>query len=139
MSSILKISEAASLAFHAMAILVKSGKDKVSTLHIAEMLNASEHTVSKVMQSLVKAGLIKSSRGPKGGFCLTKPADGIMLSEIYESVEAPLGKPSCLLSGINCASKGCILGELVKDVHRMVSEKFSNTTLQQLADNVQLS
>lgn len=138
MSSILRISEAASLAFHALALLVKQEDGKVTTHLIAEKLAASEHTVSKVMQSLTKSGFVKSVRGPRGGFYLIQKAEEISLADIYNAVEMPLGEPACLLSGIDCKQSGCILGGMVKEIHKKVVTKFNETTLQQLADNASL-
>jgi Rrf2 family protein len=137
-SSILRISEAASLAFHALALLVKQEDKKITTHLIAERLAASEHTVSKVMQSLTKSGLVKSVRGPKGGFYLSRNPEEISLSDIYNAVEIPLVNPDCLISGADCQQSGCILGGLVKEIHEKVVTKFNETTLQQLADNVSL-
>ena len=39
---------------------------------IAEYIDASEHTVGKVLQSLAREGIINSIKGPSGGFYLTK-------------------------------------------------------------------
>lgn len=42
--------------------------EKAGIKEIATYINASEHTVGKMLQALVKEGIINSSKGPTGGF-----------------------------------------------------------------------
>lgn len=44
--------------------------DKAGIKEIAEFIHASEHTVGKMLQILVKENVINSSKGPTGGFNL---------------------------------------------------------------------
>jgi len=108
MGSIGTISEAASLAFHSMGLLAKRG-NQVTTKEIAQTTGQSHAHLSKVLQRLVKAGLVRSTTGPHGGFVLAKPADQITLLEIYEAIEGPIEVPKCLLGRKRCLFGTCIL------------------------------
>ena len=44
----------------------------------------------KILQQMVKANVLRSKRGPRGGFSLAKPAKKITMLEIIEAVEGPL-------------------------------------------------
>jgi len=132
MSNVLKISEAASLALHAMMVLASSGNPPLSSARIARLLHCSEAHLSKVLQRLVKSGLLRSVRGPKGGFALARPADGITLLDVYEAIEGPLEPTRCLL-GTPVCDGSCVLGGLLQTVYRTVSQYLSETPLSRLA------
>lgn len=87
MGSMLRISDAAALAFHTMVLLAQSQAKLTSVHDIANTLDASENHLAKVCQRLAKAGLIESVRGPRGGFRLAKPPTDIALIDIYEAIE----------------------------------------------------
>lgn len=134
MSTTLRISEAASIAFHSMAFMAADPGRLITSREIVSAIKVSDTHLMKVLQRLVKAGLIKSIRGPNGGFLLTKPADKITLLDVYESIE---GKPdfnNCLLGTPVCRDKKCILGGLISNVNREVLDYFSRTNLMQLSE-----
>lgn len=124
--SILKISEAASMALHAMIILAQSDK-LVSVKEIATKLNISANHLSKVMQRLNKAGFIDSIKGFNGGFKLAVAPEKVTFLEIYETFDGKLKGSSCLLSN-NC-SNNCIFGDLIYSVNKQVKERFEKTKL----------
>jgi len=136
MSDLLRVSEAASLAIHTMALLAKNGGRHLSTRELATMLHASEHTLAKVLQRLAKAGLVESVRGPYGGFMLRRPADETKLLEVFESIEGPLSPPSCLLGTPICGGKECVLGGLVQSINWQVATYLAETSLARLASSV---
>ena len=55
---------------------------------------------AKVMSHLAKAQVLRSDRGPRGGFQLARAANKITLLEIYEAVHGPLGQPADAVTDI---------------------------------------
>ena len=133
MANLVRISESASLALHAAALLARRSDERVPNQEIAAALHASEHHLAKVMQQLVRAGVIYSTRGPKGGFQIRQSPEEITLLQLFEAVEGPLGDAECLLSEQVCDGSNCMVGELVYSVHRQVRQYLAETTLAQLA------
>ena len=129
MAQIFRISDAASLALHAMAMLAASEHIKLTVHEIAAELEVSENHLSKVCQRLVKAGLIKSERGPKGGLDIAKDPKQINFLQIYEAIEGPIINNYCLLGRNTCKPSDCILGGLMESVNQEVKEHFLRTTL----------
>lgn len=133
MHNLLNFSEALALAFHTMGIFAAHPDRLIRAGEIARALNVSENHLQKVNQRLAKAGLIRAVRGPKGGFCLNRRADGISLLEVYEAIEGPLIRNQCILGRPACISPHCILGQLTDGVHGMVSDFFREQTVAGLA------
>lgn len=67
-----------------LASRFKSG-EKAGIKEIASFINASEHTVGKMLQSLVKANIINSTKGPSGGFYISvKQLQQPVIHIVYE-------------------------------------------------------
>ncbi len=134
MSTTLKISEAASIAFHSMSYLAANHGRLISSREIISTLKVSDAHLMKVLQRLVKAGLIKSIRGPNGGFLLSKSPDIITLLEIYESIEGRIRLGCCLLESHVCRGKKCILGNFIDNINKEVFNYLSKKNLTQLSE-----
>ena len=67
-------------------------KDKKIILSntVSEKYNIPLEYLLKIMQQLVRAGVLRSKRGPRGGFSLAKSPNKITMLEIVEAVEGPL-------------------------------------------------
>lgn len=134
MSSIVKITGAASLALHAMSFLaVRGDEGMISTREVAEAFKCSEDHLKKVVQRLVRAGVIKTVRGPRGGIALARPAAKITLLEIFEAMEGPLESNNCILGSPVCNYKQCILGGLTESLNKQARTYLAKTKLSQLA------
>jgi len=138
MANLLRISEASSLALHTMAVLARNPDRHLSNGELAAMLRASEHTLAKVLQQLVRSGLVESSRGPSGGFALLRSPEDVTLWEVFEAIEGPLRLSGCLLGTSLCGGRECVLGELVNSVNQQVMKVLFETSLAQLAASMRL-
>ncbi|MEQ8187081.1 MAG: Rrf2 family transcriptional regulator [Candidatus Eremiobacterota bacterium] len=132
MSSVIKISEAASLALHTMVVLAKNRNKIFTTKDIAIFLNASRDHLSKVLQRLEKENFIVSVKGPKGGFKIGKNKEDVTLLQIYEAIDGPLLPTHCLLDNPICDGTNCIMGDLNK-INIQVRNYLTNTKLSGLA------
>src|SRR6478609_4395764 len=53
---------------------------------IAAGLDVSLSYIEKLTSHLLRAGLLKSVRGPRGGFMLTRPPDQIAVADVFDAV-----------------------------------------------------
>jgi len=132
MASILKISEAFALAVHACALIASSEGKKLSAPDLAATLKASENHLAKVLQRLVKAGLIKSARGPRGGFTLAMDKKDVSLLRIYEVIEGRFPDGACLFDAPACGGSSCPLRGFLSKINKTALDYFKKTTLSDL-------
>ena len=101
----------------------------MSTKEIASIFRVSEAHLSKVLQRLVKVGLLESVRGPKGGFSLAKDPGSITLLKVYEVIEGPIEPSDCLFGLPLCNGADCVLGRVLTDANEKLWAYLSETTL----------
>jgi Rrf2 family protein len=115
MSKVVTLSEAGSIAIHAIVLVARSN-DMINVNKISEATQASRHHVAKIMQRLVKDGYLFSTRGPRGGFYMRRDPRNISLLEIYESIEGEIQVGDCMMDYPICPFDKCLMGTLVKDL-----------------------
>ncbi len=99
------LSSASKYAIQIVIYLAKNkNKGKIRGKRIAEDLQLAAPFVGKVLQPLSHSGIIKSTKGPHGGFLLGKKEDEISLMDIIQIYEGDDAFRECLLNSCNCNS-----------------------------------
>jgi len=127
-----RVSEAANLGLHALAVIAAGPEPVARTREIAVRLKASAAHLAKVMVALEHAGLVAGTRGPAGGYRLMRPASRISLKEIYEAVEGPMQARACLFGEPVCKAGGCALSGYFGRLNRDVIRTLERTRLTDL-------
>lgn len=133
MSHVVKFPEASSIAIHAMIFLARAYPGVVSQREVAAVFDISENHLAKVMLRLRMEGLVKSVRGPTGGFRLQAKPDTVTLLTIHEAITGKELPRECLFARDACRPD-CPLGSFIHDMDRRVLEFLANTTLGDLLD-----
>ena len=128
----IKMSEAASIALHAMVILAADPERYHCAREMSRMLGVSEAHLSKVCQRLSRMGLVESVRGPRGGFKLGLPGDSITLLSVLEAVDGPLKPKDCLMHTKTCRGDECIMGGFLRSFNRDVLGYLEVTKIDEL-------
>ncbi|MFC2128605.1 RrF2 family transcriptional regulator, partial [Bacteroidota bacterium] len=97
-------------------IIAKSNK-KLNVNEIAKKNQSSRHHIAKVMQQLNKKNIVKSTRGPKGGFELNKKPENITLLEVYEIIDGKIEVSSCPMEYTDCKYKNCVFSDLASKIN----------------------
>ena len=97
--------------------------EKAGIKEIAEFIDASEHTVGKMLQTLVKAQVINSSKGPTGGFYITAKQKDQPIIKIVEAIDGENVFNQCGLGLSKCsATHPCP----IHDDYKVVRDLFEN-------------
>jgi Rrf2 family protein len=78
--------------------------EKSGIREIAAYIDASEHTVGKLLQTLVKQGIINSAKGPSGGFFITRYQLRQPIINIVEAVDGKDVFRECGLGLSKCSA-----------------------------------
>jgi len=78
--------------------------EKAGIKEIAHFIDASEHTVGKVLQTLVKENVINSSKGPNGGFFISARQKDQPILNIVEAIDGREIFQQCGLGLSRCSS-----------------------------------
>jgi Rrf2 family protein len=132
MNCLLKTTKAFTLGMHAMALLAYHYPDRLSVGAIARLCGVSEAHLAKVMQALVRSGIVKGERGPAGGITLSKPADSVSLLDLWNAIEGAATDERCLFAIPTCKSGLCSVGRRFAAFSRQIEDFMRETTLQDL-------
>ena len=102
---------------------------------IAERQQISERYLEQLVGPLTAAGLVKSTRGPRGGFTLAKPPSQIKLSEIIQISEGSISPVECVDDSRACSlAARCVTRDVWAEMGRAMSRVLESTTLQKLVE-----
>jgi Rrf2 family iron-sulfur cluster assembly transcriptional regulator len=96
---------------------------------IAAALGLPRNYLSKTLHALVRAGVLRSGRGPTGGFQLADPPERLALARVIAPFE-PLSERRCLVGRATCGDKHpCAAHHRWSSIAEGVEEFFNNTTI----------
>ena len=112
---------------------VQASGERLQVAEIAARQGIPERYLEQMMASLRRAGLLRSSRGPRGGYQLARPAASIDLAEVLECLEgeAALGSAGEEASG---SPERQVLQELAQSLRQQRLERLQHTSLAQLLE-----
>lgn len=122
-------------ALHAATEIALSGDRPVTAAQIAARYEIPENVVAKVLQQLVRVGLLRGARGVGGGYRLARAAGEITVQEIIEIFEPAPPTDTCMLRelhGANCpdsSGPSCRLMALFEEVDETVRATFASVSL----------
>ena len=91
-------------------VLYLSGQSEkvIMVEEISREMATPKSFVAKILQKLVKAGIVKSFRGVKGGFQLNRPPKDITILDVIEAIEGVVALNACAVDSSVCGfSKTC--------------------------------
>ena len=87
----MKISRSIGYGLLAVGYIVRHQKEKIIlSQDISKAYNIPLEYLLKIMQQMVRVNILRSKRGPRGGFSLAKSPNKISMLEVVEAVDGPM-------------------------------------------------
>ena len=116
-------------------IAVHAQDAPVQLKDIAERQQVSSAYLEQVIRPLLAAGLVRSSRGAKGGFQLGKAPEEVRLIEVVQILEGSLMLVECVSSPDTCSRSGyCVTRDVWREVGTAIAGVLESITLQDLVE-----
>jgi FeS assembly SUF system regulator len=104
-----------------------------TTNQVADATHLGQPTVSKLLKSLVHAGLVVSARGVLGGYALARPAGSITAAEIIDALEGPVAITECSSANGECNLESyCRVGAAWQRVNQSIRKALEGVSLEDL-------
>ena len=133
------ITRATEYAIRALLFLAKQPKGQiVFKKDICESQKITPAFLTKILQPLIKDGIVASQRGVGGGFYLLKAPSRISLLDVIKSQEGPIFLNHCLSPEETCHRENiCPVKAVWEEANRKLVQTLSDCDFQSLADREQ--
>ncbi len=116
-------------------IALNFNEKKITRKHISKNQDIPISYLENILIALKSTGLIKTKRGPGGGFELAKKPENITMLEIYEVFEGPVAPVECLKNADYCSkSSECITKWVWDKLGKAQEAALKEITVQDLID-----
>lgn len=102
---------------------------------IARRQNISLHYLEHIIAPLVGAGIIRSTRGARGGLQLTRHPNEIKLSEVVRLLEGNITPVDCVIDPEICNRSGqCVTRDLWGEIKKAIDDTLKSVNLQDMLE-----
>ena len=97
---------------------------------ISERERIPKQFLEKIIRDLIRTRLVRSRRGPHGGYVLGRPAEEMTFRDVIEAVEGPISLNVCVGEHAECFLLGaCGMNRVWAEGQRRVMDLFQRTTI----------
>jgi Rrf2 family iron-sulfur cluster assembly transcriptional regulator len=119
-------------AVMAMTDLASQGPERpIALAEIAERPQISRPYLEQLFARLRRRGLVRSVRGPGGGYRLARPASELSVADVVTAVDEPLRATRCGGGKVGCMSGGarCLTHDLWEETGRAIHAYLASVSL----------
>ena len=116
-------------------LALHQGEEPVLLRDIAQREQISLRYLEHLITSLIAGGIVRSTRGARGGVSLAKPPEEIRLSEVIQLLEGSIAPVECVNNpGICARSELCVTRDIWSELKKAMNGVLESTTLQNLVE-----
>jgi FeS assembly SUF system regulator len=132
----LRLSKKADYALIAMKHLAHKDAGATSTCarEIAEQYDIPIELMAKVLQRLVRSGLLVSTQGTRGGYTLSRASESISVADVIEAIDGPFTVTACSSDKQACDQYGkCSVRGPLWQIRERIVQTLGMVTLADMA------
>lgn len=134
----MKYSKATNYALHTMVYLSLTPKNQtVGVDQLAKVQNLSSTYLSKILTKLVKAGLIESTPGVKGGYSILKRSTDISFLDVIYAIEGRTTLFSCSLEHSEAQHGECLIENVMIEAEKRMTDELANKSIRDIAHQIE--
>jgi Rrf2 family protein len=131
----LKLTKKADYGLIAMRHLAQfAAEGSCSAKDLADAYGIPQEALAKILQRLVRAGLLKSMHGTRGGYTLSRGPNKISALEVIVAIDGPLFMTSCFSDRTCDQTDRCTVREPLRKVGESIQQVLSQLTISDMAD-----
>ena len=133
----LRLSKKAEYALMAVKDLASRPENEAaSAREIAERYGIPAEVMAKVLQRLVRQGLLVSHHGTRGGYLLSRPTSVISVADVIEAIDGPVMVTACTSSDDDCDQYAtCNIRDPLWRIKDQIVHALTTYSLKALADD----
>ena len=131
----LRLSKKADYALMAVRHLaLKTGPSSASAREIAEQYDIPIELMAKVLQRLVRTGLLLSTQGTRGGYTLSRPSSAISVADVIQAIDGPFTVTACSSEKNDCEQYSkCSIRDPLWQIRERIAATLETVTIAEMA------
>jgi len=118
-----------------LELALHRGEEPVQLKDISRSQQIPLHYLEHIITPLISAGMIRSTRGARGGVSLARTPEEIKLSEVIQLLEGSVAPVECLNDpGVCARSEFCVTRDIWGELKEAMEGVLESTTLQDLVE-----
>src|SRR5580704_4960549 len=135
----LKLTKKADYGLMAMKHLAERAPHSAcSAKDVADAYGIPQEALAKILQRLVKAGLLHSQHGMNGGYTLARDAETISAFEVIRAIDGPLFITSCITVRGECdQTERCTIKEPLRRVNESIEQVLRRISISEMKEEME--
>ena len=118
----------------AVSAALPAGSVAASAREIAEQYDIPVELMAKVLQRLVRTGLLVSTQGTRGGYTLSRASGTISVGDVIQAIDGPFTVTACSSEKHDCEQYGkCSIRDPLWQIKERIVAALDTVTLAQMA------
>lgn len=127
-------------AIRALLSLAAERGSYLSARAIAVQQDIPYQFLRRLLQEMIRHGLVSSKDGASGGFMLSRDPDSIRVSELIGIFQGPVQVSECMFRKQICANRArCVLRHEIMRIEQVVQQEFDKVTIGKLLRDLEMS